>query len=114
MTSAQDQKLPDVLRHANKRHDNSHPQRRTQQHDFTSLAIGKAAPEGRGHRGKEKRDAVNNARPDHIERAVARYAKLFDVERQEGHDQAKGRAGKKTAASRNARLRFQFMGASEG
>ncbi|KAI3490846.1 hypothetical protein L1887_45008 [Cichorium endivia] len=98
-----------LFRHGPQRHDNGHPQRRTQQHDFTSLAIGKAAPEGRGHRGKEKRDAEYQTGP-HIERAVARHAKLFDVERQKGHDQAKRSAGKKTAKPRNREVTLPVYG----
>ena len=106
---AQNQELPDVLRHAHQRHDNGHPQRRAQQHDFTALAVGKAAPEGRGYRGEQERDAEYQAGP-HIERAMARHAQLFNIERQKRHDQAKRRAGEKTAKPRNREVTLPVYG----
>jgi hypothetical protein len=79
------------LRQPHQHHDDGHPQRGAQQHNFAPFAIGKAAPEGRGHGGEQEGNAEYQPGP-HIQGA-ARHAKLFDVEREKGHDQAKGGAG---------------------
>ena len=89
---AQQQKLPDILRHSHHHHHDGHPEGGTQQHDFSPLAISKPPPERRGDGGEKKGNTKDQPGP-HVQGAMPGDAELFDVEWQKGHDQAEGGAG---------------------